>query len=171
MVTQTTMKGTAGAFMVIAILLGSMAYNNMDLNFNPLGDLEDDAIFVENTNVYVGQEVIFNLKPALLSEQYGINYFMWDFHDNSYIVVSTREDPIVLHTFERPGEYLVSVMALRGNISKIFTIPMTVIPEPQEITIETSATDVYEDEIITFTAIASSINTPILNFLCNTLFR
>lgn len=165
MVQITGQKGTAGAFMVIAILLGSMAYNNMDLNFNPLGDIEDDAIFVDNNEVFVGQEVIFNLQPVILSDLYGIQYFMWDFHDNSYIVVSTPEDRNVAHTFERPGEYLVSVMAIKGNISRIFTIPMSVIPEPHQISIEASSTDVLEDEIIFLSAQTTAKYTEVVNYL------
>jgi hypothetical protein len=165
MVTQTTYKGTAGAFMVIAILLGSMAYNNMDFNYLPLGDIEDDAIFVDSNIVYSGEEVVFNLNPALMSDHYGIQYLMWDFHDNSYIVVSTKEDTNIIHTFEQPGEYLVSVLALKGNESRIFTIPMTVLSEPHDITITCNTTVVYEDEPISFIANTSAQFTPILNYL------
>ncbi|MHA2252120.1 MAG: PKD domain-containing protein, partial [Candidatus Kariarchaeaceae archaeon] len=163
--TSTRQRGTAGAFAVIAILLTSMVYNDLSGNFRPLGDLEDDAIFVKDNNVYVGQEVIFYLKPALLSDDYGIDYFMWDFHDGDYIYVSTRDDRSISHIYTTPGEFMVSVMALKGNQSKIFTIPMYVIPAPHDITIKASSSSVDEDVLIIFDASGSQSYTPITNYL------
>ncbi|MHA2253667.1 MAG: PKD domain-containing protein, partial [Candidatus Kariarchaeaceae archaeon] len=143
--TSTRQRGTAGAFAVIAILLTTMVYNDLSGNFRPLGDIEDDAVYVKDNNVYVGQEVVFYLRPVLLSEDYGIDFFMWDFHDGDYIYVSTREDKSISHVYNTPGEFMVSVMALKGNQSKIFTIPIYVIPAPHDITIKVSSIFVTED--------------------------
>ncbi|MHA2253947.1 MAG: PKD domain-containing protein, partial [Candidatus Kariarchaeaceae archaeon] len=140
-------------------------YNDLSGNFRPLSDIEDNAVYVKDNNVYVGQEVVFYIKPALLSEAYLIDYFMWDFHDGDYIYVSTREDRSMSHVYKTPGEYMVSVMALKGNQSKIFTIPIYVIPAPHDIAIEVSSASVLEDTTIIFDASGSQSYTPILNYL------
>ncbi|MHA2248967.1 MAG: PKD domain-containing protein, partial [Candidatus Kariarchaeaceae archaeon] len=164
MVTQTTQRGTAGAFFIIAMLLGTMVYLNLDTHVNPLGDIDDNAISVERNTVYVGEEVIFSITPAVLYN-YGIQFFMWDFHDNSYIEVSTPDEPYVTHTFLKTGEFMVSVLALHQNFSRIFAIPISVISEPQQISIDASSDTVFEDEVITFSASTTAQYTPILNYL------
>ncbi|MHA2249020.1 MAG: PKD domain-containing protein [Candidatus Kariarchaeaceae archaeon] len=165
MVTKTTQKGTAGAFFIIAMLLGTMVYMDLTTDVHPLGSIEDDAIYVDSHTVYVGQEVLFKIKPAILGDEYGINYFMWDWHDGSYIEVSTREEVAVAHIFDQPGEFTVSVLALRGNQSRIFTIPMSVTPEPQQVIIDVSDSSVFEDEVIQFSATGTGIYTPFTNIL------
>ena len=83
-------QGTAGAAAIIAILLVSMAY----IDYTGLEELEGlaevpDPITISAEDVYVGQNVLFYLNPVLLSEEYGVTYFMWDFHDGAPIEVTT----------------------------------------------------------------------------------
>ncbi|MCY3414523.1 MAG: PKD domain-containing protein [Candidatus Heimdallarchaeota archaeon] len=165
MVTKTQQRGTAGALFVISLLLGTMVYLNLDTVGN-LGEIDVDAIYVDNDLVYVGEEVRFKLHPTILSVEYGIQFFVWDFHDGSYIEYSTRNDSSVPHTFYYPGEFLVSVLAMQTNeTSRIFTIPITVVNEPQDIKAEASKTEFYEDEIITFSASRTGNQTEILNYM------
>ncbi|MHA2032019.1 MAG: hypothetical protein ACW99Q_21820, partial [Candidatus Kariarchaeaceae archaeon] len=76
-------QGTAGAFAVIGILLISMAYIDYSSITSDLDELDDvtDPIYITQDQVYVGQEIIFYVDPALRSERMGVTYFMWDFHD------------------------------------------------------------------------------------------
>ncbi|MCY3414520.1 MAG: PKD domain-containing protein [Candidatus Heimdallarchaeota archaeon] len=161
-ITKTAYKGTTGAFFVIALLLGTMVYQNLDLN--PLSALDNDAVQASDTEVYVGQEVLFRLSPTILSDVYGIQYFIWDWHDGSYIEYSTREDPVVPHIFYTEGEFLVSVMALQTqNTSRIFSIPISVVSEPQSLVVEATKTSAVEDEIIFFDTKGTGQYTPIVN--------
>ncbi|MCY3410787.1 MAG: PKD domain-containing protein [Candidatus Heimdallarchaeota archaeon] len=164
-VSKYATSGTAGALFIIGLLLTSMVYNDYTGYQDTLASLEDDAIFTQSETVYIGEEVLFKLKPALLSAEYGIDYFMWDFHDGNGIYVSTREDSSLAHTFMQAGLYLVSVLAMRGSISRIFTIPITVIPSAQEITILPTKNVAFEDEEIKFDVKETEAYTPILNFL------
>ncbi|MHA2363036.1 MAG: PKD domain-containing protein [Candidatus Hodarchaeales archaeon] len=160
-------QGTAGAFAVIGILLISMAYIDYSSITSDLDELDDvtDPIYITQDQVYVGQEIIFYVDPALRSERMGVTYFMWDFHDGDSIYVTTPDEPDLAHIFKIPGEFTVSVMALRGNKSKIFTLDVSVISAPQDIIINVSSSIVLEDEFITFEGTSGNSYLPIVNYL------
>ncbi|MHA2252607.1 MAG: PKD domain-containing protein, partial [Candidatus Kariarchaeaceae archaeon] len=167
MVSRTQERGIAGAFATIAILLGSMAYFSSDIfyrDLNDLNELEEDGIFVDSNIAYMGEEVLFHLKPTLLSPLYGIKYFVWDFHDGDNLYISTTEDTNVGHTFINAGEFTVSILAMRGNISKIFTVDMTILPPPQDIEIIANSSSILENEPIKLKA-TTKYNYQIINYL------
>ncbi len=149
-------SGTAGALAVIAVLLAGMAIVPPgEYKALPLDELPDDTIWVENNVVYQGDRVFFFVDSQLLN--YDIYRLMWDFHDNTSILVTSPDEQVIDHQFDEPGRFLVSILLLQfaDNVtdskSRIFTIPITVLPKTRSLEIE-SETIANEDEIINFQA-------------------
>ncbi|MHA2503451.1 MAG: PKD domain-containing protein, partial [Candidatus Kariarchaeaceae archaeon] len=156
-VTKYAKSGTAGALTVIAILIVAMAPLNLAPGVVTLDSLADDSVYINKSVVKQGEQFAVHFSPQILSEDVGIFYFVVDFHDNRGIYVIEREtdgyiESSLLHAYNEVGQYTISVLALRGNISRIFAIPITVEPDLKEVEIQTSSDAALEDEPITFNA-------------------
>lgn len=149
-ISNYTKGGTAGALTVIAILLVAQLPLDLGGFSTDLSDLAVDNIHAAKTTITQGEEITFTLTSRIRSPALGIQYFVFDFHDGSGIWVLTPDEASITHRFTDPGKYLVSALALRGNESRVFTIPITVEPDMKEIEIITNVTTAFEDQGISF---------------------
>ena len=153
MVKRYAKNGTAGALTVIAILLVAMAPLNLEEAKIRLPDLDENNVFADKDVIKQGETVTIGLTSLIRSEEVGIQYFVVDFHDNSGIYVMTTADKSISHRYTTVGTYPVSVLALRGNLSRMFTVPITVIPDTLDISIQANASNVVENQPISFEAL------------------
>ncbi|MFX0206426.1 MAG: PKD domain-containing protein, partial [Candidatus Hodarchaeota archaeon] len=120
-----------------------------------------NTIYVIDNEVYVGDKVIFYVNSTI--KNYDVYRLMWDFHDNTSIIVTTPDEEEIDHQFDDPGRYLVSILILQyaenitNSKSRIFTIPIIVQPKTRTLEIK-SINEANEDELIDFYVHAPYIN-------------
>ncbi|MCY3412502.1 MAG: PKD domain-containing protein [Candidatus Heimdallarchaeota archaeon] len=166
MVSKTQQQGTAGAFAVVGLLLTTLVYMNAPVYTDPLTDMGDNLVYVDNNVVAIGEEVVFKVHQSMWVERFSVQFLMVDFHDGDNIWVMNRSESFIRHTFYQPGEFLVSFLALANfNNSRVFTVPITVMPQDQNMRIVASKTTAEEDEMITFKAVTDPSPFALNNFL------
>jgi PKD repeat protein len=162
---KTALRGTAGLSIIIGMVISGAIY--YDYTTHPgFKNLTEDEIYTPYSTYHLGEIVKFYLTPKIQNDE-GIDQFVWDFHDGDYLYTSTRSDPVLTHVFNKAGTFTVSILALKGPVSRVFTVPVTILPSTLDLSIQASATNVLENEIFNLTAIQSFSYTPVLNFIWN----
>ncbi|MHA1652232.1 MAG: PKD domain-containing protein, partial [Candidatus Helarchaeota archaeon] len=136
------------ATFMISVIIGALSVNILSSNIIPI----ISSISVDKISADVYEEIEFNVSLSPLSGP--INYYIYNFHDSSEPLVTTRS--IVNHSFPFEGYYLVTVTAVGiGGITDDKTIEITIENEQPTGQLAFPST-AYEDEDVTLYAIQVS---------------
>ncbi len=142
MVKKRAIATTATSAVIITIIVIS----TFSPNFLETDIIVEFSVNCEKDQIYIGESI-----SCTISSISNIDGFIWDFHDDSNLVVLDDSETTISHTFQKTGTYFISVVGYNVyNLSAIDTTKVEVLEPFPNLVIKANTSTAYEDEPITF---------------------
>jgi len=115
----------------LALLAGCAGLDDSDVQTTGKNRTPEAVLHASEETVWTGEEVTFDAKGSE-DEDGEIVSYRFDFGDNTPPVESTDDDPAVVHTYARGGEYIVTLTVTdsgndrTGSLTDTATVEVTV---------------------------------------------